>query len=64
MKDEVGNIKTINFTTDKLDQTAPTINIISNQNSILKATITDEKSGLSGYQITSSLNEPNEYKNV
>ncbi len=64
MKDEVGNIKTINFTTDKLDQTPPTVTINSNESGVLKATLEDIKSGLAGYQFTTEEKEPNDYENV
>ncbi len=61
VKDEVGNIKEYDIKTDKLDQTSPEriIEEINNQESyLLKITMTDEKSGVSSYQITESKETP------
>ena len=61
VKDEIGNVKTIEITPDKLDQTSPEINIetTNNQESYnLTIRLTDEKSGVNSYQITTTKEVP------
>lgn len=67
IKDEVGNIKETIMTTTKIDQTSPIIEmgVIDNQEKInLNLTLKDEKSGLAGYQITTSEEEPSEWISI
>ena len=64
VKDEIGNVKTIEITPDKLDQTFPEINIetANNQESYtLTISLKDEKSGVDSYQITTSKEEPDSW---
>ena len=64
VKDEIGNVKTIEITPDKLDQTSPERNIeaTNNQESyLLKITMTDAKSGMDSYQITENKETPSEW---
>ena len=65
IKDEVGNTKEIEIIPEKLDKTAPEIEItpVDNQETIeLSITLTD-KNGVSGYAITESDKEPSEWNN-
>ncbi len=65
VRDEVGNIESIEFETTKLDKTVPEIKIeeTDNQESIeLSIAITDEKSTNLSYAITESKEEPTEWK--
>ncbi len=64
VKDEIGNVKTIEIIPDKLDQTSPEINIetTNNQESYtLTISLKDEKSGVDSYQITTSKEEPDSW---
>ena len=64
IKDEVGNVSSVEIETSKLDQTLPEIQIeeTNNQESIdLKITLTDEKSSLF-YAISESEEEPSEWQ--
>ena len=64
VKDEIGNVKTIEITPDKLDQIAPEINIETTNNHesyTLKVNLTDTKSGVDSYQITTTKEEPTEW---
>ena len=64
VKDEVGNVKEYQITTDKLDQTAPerTIEPINNHETyLLKITMSDEKSGMDSYQIAESRETPTDW---
>ena len=65
IKDEVGNTKEIEIIPEKLDKTAPEIEItpVDNQETIeLSITLTD-KNGIGGYAITESDEEPSEWNN-
>ena len=65
IKDEVGNTKEIEIILEKLDKTAPEIEItpVDNQETIeLSITLTD-KNGIGGYAITESGAEPSEWNN-
>ena len=66
VRDEVGNIKSIEIETTKLDKTVPEIKIeeTDNQESIeLDITFTDNKE-LGGYEITTSKEEPTEWNEI
>ena len=66
VRDEVGNIESIEFETEKLDKTVPAIKIeeTDNQENIeLNITFTDNE-GLSGYQITTAKEEPTEWNEI
>ena len=66
VKDEVGNVKTTEITPSKLDQTAPKIKIETTNNHesyTLKVNLTDIKSGVEFYQITTTKEEPTEWLN-
>ena len=66
VRDEVGNIEKIEISLDHLDTTVPQMTITSDNNwgltSTIKVDMSDDKSGLAGYQITETEEEPTEWK--
>ena len=67
-KDTDDNIKSEKITTIKLDKTAPKITASASDiwasSNKLSITLKDEKSGLSGYQVTETETEPTEWTSV
>ena len=68
VRDEVGNVEKIEISLDHLDTTVPEITITPDTDWGLTNSITigmsDDKSGLTGYQITTTEEEPTEWKDA
>ena len=68
VRDEVGNIKKIDIVLEHLDQSGPEIIATPQEEwgttNTISIELKDEKSGLSGYQITTTEEEPSEWKDV
>ena len=68
VRDEVGNIKKIDIVLEHLDQSGPEIIATPQEEwgttNTISIELKDEKSGLSGYQITMTEEEPSEWKEV
>ena len=68
VRDEVGNVKKIDIVLEYLDQSGPEIIATPQEEwgttNTISIELKDEKSGLSGYQITMTEEEPSEWKDV